>query len=120
MGKTNFKSDKYRKVRGGYSRFLNIACAQCGQTVLIYQKDGPGILKRLYFDRIATPHNLANQQKLPISEAQNLECQKCKTVLGIPFIYKKEKRGCYRLFAGAITKRITSSSSAQTKRSIAR
>ncbi len=102
---TNFKSDKYRKARGGYSRFLNIICEQCDQRILIYQKDGPGILKRLYLDRIIAPDNLVNLQKVQINKVPNLECQKCKTVLGIPFMYKKERRDAFRLFAGAITKR---------------
>ena len=76
-----FKSDKYRKTRGGYSRFLNVLCEHCGAKILVYQKDGPGPLKRLYLDRIFAPVNFANFQKLPITKVPNLVCSKCKTVL---------------------------------------
>jgi ribosomal protein S27E len=101
------KSDKYRKARGGYSRFLNVHCEHCGAKILIYQKDGPGPLKRLYLDRIFTPENLANFQKFPINKIPNLTCSKCKSVLAVPYIYKKEQRKAYRLFVGAVTKKIT-------------
>lgn len=66
---------------------------------MIYQKDGPGILKRLYLDRIVSLINL--------KEGKNLECKKCKTVLGVYMMYKKENRPAYRLFVGAIGKKIT-------------
>ena len=47
----------------------------------MYQKDGPGILKRLYLDRImASTHFIATK---------NLECKECKTILGIKIIYQK-------------------------------
>ena len=101
------KSDKYRKARGGYSRFLNVLCEHCGAKILVYQKDGPGQLKRLYLDRIFAPKNLANFQKLSINSVPNLVCPKCKTVLAVPYIYKKEQRKAYRLFVGAVTKKIT-------------
>jgi RNase P subunit RPR2 len=101
------KSDKYRKARGGYSRFLNVFCEHCGAKILIYQKDGPGALKRLYLDRIFAPENSVNFQKLPLSKIPSLICSKCKTVLAVPYIYKKEQRKAYRLFVGAVTKKIT-------------
>ena len=104
---SKFKSDKYRKTRGGDFRFLNIFCEHCGAKILVYQKDGPGLLKRLYLDRIFAPENLANFQKLPINKAPNLTCSKCKSVLAVPYIYKKEERKAYRLFVGAVTKKIT-------------
>lgn len=107
MRKNNFKSDKFRKARGGYSRFLSVACKHCGNGILAYQKDGPGLLKRLYLDRIFTPENLAKLQTFPISKVSNLICPKCKSVLGVPYIYPKEKRSAFRLFVGAITKKIT-------------
>lgn len=101
-----FKSDKYRKSRGGYSRFLNVLCEHCGAKILVYQKDGPGPLKRLYLDRIFAPENFANFQKLPISKIPSLACSKCKSVLAVPYIYKKEQRKAYRLFVGAVIKKI--------------
>lgn len=102
-----FKSDEYRKTRGGYSRFYDILCEHCGAKILTYQKDGPGILKRLYLDRISAPENLANFQKLSINRIPNLVCQECRTVLAVPYIYKKEDRKAYRLFVGAVSKKIT-------------
>ena len=65
---------------------------------MIYQKDGPGILKRLYLDRIVSPIDLRDNEKL--------KCKECKTVLGIRTIYKKENRPAYSLFAGAVEKKI--------------
>jgi hypothetical protein len=86
---------------------LNVLCEHCGAKILVYQKDGPGPLKRLYLDRIFAPENLTNFQKLPIRKVPNLICLKCKTVLAIPYIYKKEQRNAYRLFVGAVIKQIT-------------
>ena|SRR3989344_3024983 len=97
MTKVSFKNDKFKKIRGGYSRWLLISCEKCSTPQLIYQKDGPGLLKRLYFDRITIP-------QLP--SKKNLICKKCKTILGIPIIYHKEKRGAHRLFSGAVTKKL--------------
>lgn len=91
-------NDKYKKARGGYSRLLKISCERCGYEICHYQKDGPGILKRMYFDRMVgvTP----SFQKV-------LVCISCKETLGVPIVYKKEGRQAYRLFVGAISKKIT-------------
>ncbi|MDO8658129.1 MAG: hypothetical protein Q7K55_05285 [Candidatus Levybacteria bacterium] len=89
----NLKSDMYRKTRGGYSRFLNIYCSNCKNHILLYQKDGPGPLKRLYLDRIFAPSNLTlfystkNIKKIP-----NLVCPDCHSQIGTPYKYPKEKR----------------------------
>lgn len=96
--KLTLKSDRFKKNRGGYSRWLSLSCEKCKSRLMIYQKDGPGILKRLYLDRIVSLSGLKDKEKL--------ECKKCKTVLGIRTIYKKENRLAYRLFAGAVEKRI--------------
>ena len=78
-----FKNDKYKKNRGGYSRLLLLSCDKCEKPISFYQKDGPGILKRLYLDRIIGSEILTDK---------NLVCKKCKTLLGIRIIYKKENR----------------------------
>ena len=91
-----FKNDKYKKARGGRSRLLEIICVNCQTPLFKYQKDGPGILKRLYIDRI---EELKNQES-------QLICPKCKEHLGNLIIYEKENRPAYRLFVGAITKKI--------------
>lgn len=101
MKKTVFRSDKFKKARGGYSRLLQISCEKCDANVCLYQKDGPGLLKRMYVDRmINSSASLANKE---------LRCPSCKETLGIRIIYKKEQRPAYRLFAGAITKKILNS-----------
>lgn len=96
--KYKFKSDRFKKSRGGHSRWLSLSCGKCKSKLLVYQKDGPGILKRLYLDRIVFPKH--------VNEKKTLICQKCQTVLGILSIYEKENRKAYRLFVGAIEKKI--------------
>lgn len=63
-----------------------------------YQKDGPGLLKRMYIDRFmdADPHG------------SELVCGNCKTVLGSYFVYPKEDRPAYRLFIGSVHKKLIS------------
>jgi len=101
------KSDKYRKVRGGYSRLLTIYCKRCGTEILTYQKDGPGILERLYLDRIVAPKRLTHLDNMPISKITDLKCTNCKSWLATPYLYEKEKRNAYKLFVGAVIKKIT-------------
>jgi ribosomal protein L17 len=96
MVEIKLKSDKYKKARGGYSRLLNISCAKCGQHLCFYQKDGPGILKRMYTDRIFDP-------------TFTTTCQKCKQLLGVNYIYEKENRPAFRLFIDAVSKKIVKS-----------
>lgn len=43
-----------------------------------------------------------------VKSLPNLACAKCKKVLGIPYTYEKEKRTAFRLFVGAISKKIVS------------
>lgn len=64
MRKVEFKKDKYRENRGGYSRFLEIKCESCRNFLALYQKDGQGPLRRMYIDRIFSPQNLVNLQKV--------------------------------------------------------
>ena len=92
----SFIKDKYTKSRGGYSRLLSITCNSCGNKIAQYQKDGPGILKRMYLDRILNP-------KL---QGKILSCSKCKELLGVLYIYKKEKRPAYKLFVGTVSKKM--------------
>ncbi len=90
------KNDKYKKARGGYSRLLDICCEHCGNHICFYQKDGPGPLKRMYYDRMNGISTNSNQ----------LICHNCDSVLGAGIIYEKENRPAYRLFVGSITKKI--------------
>jgi len=99
--KIKFKNDMFKKARGGYSRLLDISCEQCGKHLFFYQKDGPGILKRMYIDRISESNS--------INLNTNLICPECKKILAVPIIYEKENRPAFRLFIGAVTKKIVKS-----------
>lgn len=94
--KHKIKKDNYRKVRGGTSQLFNIFCAKCGKQLLTYQKDGKGTLLRLYFDRIVEP---------VIDAKRNLTCTNCKTLIGLPMVYKQEKRLAFRLVRGSFFKK---------------
>lgn len=106
--KTSFplKKDKYKAARGGYSRLLNICCRKCESIVVVYQKDGPGNLRRLYLDRIFDPAELVGLQALNIKDIPALKCKKCSEVLGTPYIYIKEKRKAFRLYQNSAIKRL--------------
>jgi hypothetical protein len=98
--KTVFKNDKYKKVRGGYSRLLDISCQKCDRHICNYQKDGPGNLRRMYIDRII-------ENEVPIS-GKNLSCSNGH-LLGIKIIYEKENRLAFRLFVDSVKKQIIKS-----------
>ena len=91
------KNDKYRKSRGGYSRLLKIYCSQCDGFLCEYQKDGSGVLKRLYVDRIYNPIKTDDKKFI---------CNNCHKVIGNLGIYKKEHRPAYTLIPGSISKKI--------------
>ncbi|MFH0740016.1 MAG: hypothetical protein V1819_03265 [bacterium] len=102
----SFKKDKYSNARGGYSRLLNVCCRKCESIIVVYQKDGPGNLRRLYFDRILSPENLAGLETLNIKNVPELKCKKCNRVLGTPYVFEKEKRKAFRLYQDAVIKRV--------------
>lgn len=106
MKSFSLKRDKYRKFRGGYSRFLEIHCEKCGKFLTLYQKDGPGPLKRMYLDRIFSPRSLTDLEKTHLKNIPNFICPQCKQLIGIPYVFKKERRLAFRLFEGAIIKKI--------------
>jgi hypothetical protein len=106
MSKNIIKKDKYKSARGGYSRLLNICCRKCEGIATVYQKDGPGNLRRMYLDRIFEPKELVGLQNCAIKEILPLKCNKCGEILGLPYIYKKEKRKAFRLFQDSIIKKI--------------
>ena len=97
--KYSLKNNKYCKTRGGSARFLSIYCGTCGKELLLYQKDGPGNLFRLYFDKIAAPADyskklsgITNKQ-----QAEGLKCSECKTLIAVPMVYTPENRLALRL-----------------------
>ncbi len=100
MKKTYFKllNDKYRTARGGYARFLNIYCASCKDHLFLYQKDGPGVLKRAYLDRILAPKIKETKRELV--------CKNCKKIIGTFFVYKKENRPAIRFYQDSVIKKV--------------
>ncbi|MEK6825136.1 MAG: hypothetical protein AABY02_04760 [Nanoarchaeota archaeon] len=101
-----FKKDKYKTARGKHSRLLNLFCRGCGKKILTYQKDGPGNLRRLYFDRIFFPRKLTNLEVKPIRALSRLSCPRCKENIGTPYVYKKEKRKAFKLYQDTLIKRV--------------
>jgi len=97
MPKFKLKNDKFRKARGGNSRLLEIKCSACNSFLCFYQKDGPGILKRTYLDRIFGQIE---------TKENNFVCPKCKKAIGYLGIYEKENRPVYNLFPLSIKKKI--------------
>lgn len=106
MIKSVFKNDKYKKTRGGYSRLLDVSCAKCATHLFYYQKDGPGILKRTYLDRIYGSKKYAHLEHESLKSVPQLICTNCKQLIRVPFNYVKEQRLAYRLFVGAVSKKI--------------
>lgn len=98
--KNGLKNDKYRRTRGGYSRLLDITCQKCDSGICLYQKDGPGNLRRMYLDRIS-------ENKVPLSD-KNLN-YKNGHLVGIKIIYEKENRPAFRLFVDSVKKKIIKS-----------
>jgi len=101
-----FKKDNYWAARGKYSRCLNVYCRKCNSLILTYQKDGSGNLRRLYLDRIFSPKRLVNLYEKKLSAIPDLKCTKCKEIMGIPYIYQKEKRKAFRLFQDVVIKKV--------------
>ena len=95
--KSIIKNDKYKRVRGGYSRLLNISCQKCGGQICEYQKDGPGNLRRMYHDRIIDPKVLISRKDLSCTNGH---------LLGVKIIYDKENRPAFRLFVDSVIKKI--------------
>jgi hypothetical protein len=107
MSHMEWKNDPYRQARGGYARLLAVSCATCGTHLFYYQKDGPGIVKRLYLDRIYQSHAYEGLQHRALPHLPQLLCLHCGEHLGTPIVYQKEHRLAFRLFAGAVTTKIS-------------
>lgn len=100
MPKNSFINDRYKKVRGGYSRLLEISCEKCKEVVCSYQKDGPGGLRRMYLDRILNSRVSITRKDFSCSNDH---------LLGIKIMYEKENRPAFRLFVDSIKKKIIKS-----------
>ena len=95
-----FIKDSYKSDRGGYSRLCKISCHKCRDVVCLYQKDGPGNLRRLYIDRMS-------DLKVSIKN-KTLICNNGH-ILGIKIVYEKEDRSAFRLFVDSVAKKVLSS-----------
>lgn len=106
--KFTLKNDRYRKVRGGTAKFMDISCANCRTWILLYQKDGIGKMLRFYLNRIFAPPALASlQNRANINQPNdvpNLVCPSCGAVIGSPFLYD-DGRLAYRLKKGTFSKK---------------
>jgi len=100
------KKDKFKSARGGYSRLYEIYCRKCETRILTYQKDGPGSLRRLYFDRINDLDPSVQFLEGNIKDTPSLICKNCNEILGNPYIYVKEKRGAFRIHQNAVVKKL--------------
>ncbi len=109
MAKSVFKNDKYKKARGGYSRLFDIRCSKCNTHLFYYQKDGPGIIKRMYLDRIYDSKTYSGLERGSLRKTPPLVCLSCKQHIGTPINYAKEDRLAYRLFVGAVQKKLANS-----------
>ncbi len=97
--KFHFKKGVFTNNRGGTLKFLNLYCEHCKIHILLYQKDGPGHLKRLYLDRIVAPDSFVGLEELDIKDIPRLVCQNCGRLIAIPDIYKEENRKVYSLLS---------------------
>lgn len=100
------KKDRYAKSRGGPSKFLYIACGNCDEPAMVYQKDGPGRMLRCYADRIVWPPELVEERAeltaATVKEAGSLACAACANMFANPMIYEPENRAAYRIIPGSI------------------
>ena len=106
------KNDKYRKKRGGTAKLIDVICKNCNSKVLLYQKDGPGWLKRCYLDRIFWPieySKLQNKKSINSPERMpKLVCLNCGRLIGTPDKHK-DGRLAFTLLKGSFKRRINKS-----------
>jgi len=92
------KRDKYFRKRGGTAKIVKVSCMKCGRILFVYQKDGPGWLKRCYLNRIIEPEKYANLQydsKIKdLKDLGNLICE-CGAVIGSPMKHKDGRLAFY-------------------------
>lgn len=98
------KKDRYTRARGA-AVFWDLSCTNCGHHLVLYQKDGPGSLLRLYLDRIFAPAPFSEWQHFDLlRDIPNLVCPACGTMIGVPMVYRPENRLAIRLKPGTFSK----------------
>jgi hypothetical protein len=92
--KLKIKRDQFLRKRGGTAKIIDVSCMKCGKLVFVYQKDGPGWLKRCYLNRILEPEEFSKLQKDKTiqepKDLKNLVCT-CGQVLGSPTKFKDDR-----------------------------
>ncbi len=100
------KRDKYLSERGGTAKIIKVSCGSCVKLIFVYQKDGPGWLKRCYLNRILEPGEYAQMQKeyrlKDPKDMKNLVCV-CGELLGTPVRYN-DGRLAFQLIRGKFTR----------------
>jgi len=95
--------DRYRMARGGKSKLVYVICAKCEGKIVLYQKDGPGWLKRCYLNRIFWPKRYeALQHDKRIKDPEDMPgllCPSCRSLIGIP-VRHKDGRLAFTLMRG--------------------
>ena len=108
VGMVKLKKDRYRAKRGGTAKLVDVICANCKSKVLLYQKDGPGWLKRCYLNRIFEPSEYSKLQKdrsmNSPEKMPKLICLNCKRIIGVPMKHK-DGRLAFALIRGAFKRR---------------
>lgn len=61
----------------------------------------------MYLDRILNGSKYGGLDNKPLNVIPKLICTNCQELIGVPYVYEKENRLAYRLFVGAISKKIT-------------
>ncbi len=92
--------DKYRHARGDTSKIYLISCVKCGNQLYKYQKDGPGNLRRSYFNRIIEYLNV-DSSSLPNA----LKCKNCNELIGTKMVHS-DGRDAFALRYGSWKKEI--------------
>ena len=98
-----FRRDRFYRARGGTATMLRIECGRCGGYLCLYQKDGNGRLRRLYWDRVFNAtFATAYTARASRSQMQAAVCRGCGHVVGLPMTYARESRLAWRLVPGAV------------------
>lgn len=100
----NIKKDRYFRERGGSAKIINVLCSRCENKLLVYQKDGPGWLKRCYLNRIIEPKY---DVKTDLKNMKNLTCS-CGEIIGSPMMHK-DGRLAFHLIRGKFKRKINKS-----------
>ena len=99
----HLRRDRFYRARGGTARLLRIACGYCGSYLCIYQKDGNGKLRRLYWDRLSkATFVVAHTAGASQSDMRPAVCGACGHTVGAPVAYAPENRLAWRLLPGAV------------------